>query len=191
MCGGRVLGGVRQGSNGGSAGIRVRVTGGVLLVVHLGLVAWITLRPLDVPWMSAANLRPFAGLRADLALGWQEAARRVGEGLVLLAPLGVLLPMTGGRLAVSPLASLTRTVAAGTLLSLAIELLQTGIPGQVVDIDSILLSAVGVALAHLAIVPAARFRLRRRAETRHRADLRREDTSQGRTPTVPRVKTAL
>ncbi len=180
----------RQGSNGGSAGIRVRTTGGALLVAHLALVAWITLRPLDVPWVSAANLRPFAGIRADLALGWQEAARCIGEEFALLAPLGVLLPMAGGRLTVSPLASLTRTVAVGALLALGIELLQTGIPGQVVDIDSILLNTAGVALAHLALVPAARARLRRRAGIRNRAALPREDTPQGRTPTIPRVETA-
>lgn len=177
----------RHGSNGGSAGIRVRAAGGVLLVAHLALVAWITLRPLDVPWVSPANLRPFAGIRADLALGWPGAARRIGEGLALLAPLGVLLPMVCGKLTVSPFASLARAVAAGALLSLGIELLQTGVPGQVVDIDSILLNTVGVAVAHLAVVPAARARLRRRAETRNRAALRREDPAQGRTPTIPRV----
>jgi glycopeptide antibiotics resistance protein len=151
------------------------------------LVAWITLRPLDVTYVSASNLRPFAGIRADLALGWPEAARRIGEGLALLAPLGVLLPMAHGRLAVSPVASLARSVATGALLSLAIELLQTGVPGQVVDIDSILLNTVGVGLAHLAVVPALRAALRRRAETRVGSERRREETSQGRTPTNPRV----
>lgn len=90
----RVLGGVqRQGEGGGSAVTRVRAAGALLLVAHLALVAWITLRPLDVPWVSPANLRPFAYIRADLALGPTEAARRMGEGLGLLAPLGVLLPM--------------------------------------------------------------------------------------------------
>ena len=138
--------------------IRFRATGGVLLVAHLALVAWFTLRPLDVPWVSAANLRPFASIRADLALGPEAAARHIGKGLLLLAPLGVLLPMAGGRLAVSPLLSLLRTVAAGALISLGIELLQTGVPGQVVDVDSLLLNTVGVALAHLAVVPAARAR---------------------------------
>ncbi|MEU9367025.1 VanZ family protein [Streptomyces avermitilis] len=177
----------RQGSDGGSAVIRVRVAGGVLLVAHLVLVVWITLRPLDVPWVSPANLHPFAGIRADLALGPREAVRRIGEGLGLLAPLGVLLPMVAGRLTVSPLASLARTVAAGALISLGIELLQTGVPGQVVDVDSLLLNTVGVALAHLTVVPAGRARLRRRDETRRRADLRPEELSQGRTPTIPRV----
>ncbi|GAB2723782.1 VanZ family protein [Streptomyces bullii] len=177
----------RQGSIGGSAAIRIRVTGGVLLVAHLAFVAWLTLRPLDVPWVMPANLRPFAGIRADLALGWPEAARRIGEGLALLAPLGVLLPMAGGRLAVSRLGSLLRTVAAGALLSLGIELLQTGVPGQVVDVDSLFLNTAGVALVHLAVVPAGRCWLRRRAGYRSPAALLQEEPVQGRTPTIPRV----
>lgn len=175
--------------------IRVRAAGALLLVAHLALVAWFTLRPLDVPWVSAANLRPFASIRAYLAMGPGAAAPALGKGLLLLAPLGVLLPLTGGRLAASPLLSLLRTVAAGALLSLSIELLQTGVPGQVVDVDSLLLNTVGVALAHLSVVPAARGALRRRAETRHRAAaLRRrnavEESPQGLTPTIPRVRIA-
>ncbi|GGT43553.1 VanZ family protein [Streptomyces chromofuscus] len=180
----------RQGSRGGSAAIRMRVTGGVLLAAHLAFVAWYTLRPLDVPWVMPANLRPLAGIRADLALGWPQAARAVGAGLGLLAPLGVLLPVVAGRLRVSPLGSLVRTVAAGALISLGIELLQTGVPGQVVDVDSLLLNTTGVAFTHVAVVPAGRHWLRRRAEARRRASPPsppREDTYQGRTPTIPRV----
>jgi glycopeptide antibiotics resistance protein len=177
----------RQGSIGGSAAIRIRATGGVLLVAHLAFVAWLTLRPLDVPWVMPANLRPFAGIRADLALGWQQAARHLIEGLALLAPLGVLIPTAHGRLHVSPLGSLVRTVAAGALISLGIELLQTGVPGQVVDIDSLLLNTVGVALAHAAIVPAARARLRRRSRRAQRTTVPQEEPSQGLTPTIPRV----
>ena len=178
----------RQGSVGGSAASRIRVTGGVLLVAHLAFVAWFTLRPLDVPWVMPANLRPFAGIRADLALGWPEAARRIGAGLALLAPLGVLLPLVGGRLVVSPLASLLRTVAAGALLSWGIELLQTGVPGQVVDVDSLFLYSLGVALALLALVPAGRSWLHRRTTARLlRTPLPPEEPAQGRTPTIPRV----
>ncbi|MGW7067699.1 VanZ family protein [Streptomyces sp. NPDC054855] len=183
----RVLGGVRQGSGGHGAAIRFRAAGGFLLVAHLLFVGWLTLRPLDVPWVSAANLQPFAGIKADLALGPVQAARQIGGSLLLLAPLGVLLPLAGGRVHVSPLGSLVRTVAAGALISLGIELLQTGVPGQVVDIDSLFLNSVGVALAHLAVVPAARARLRRRTDGEHRATLLREDASQGSTPTIPRV----
>ncbi|MCL8011832.1 VanZ family protein [Streptomyces sp. AS02] len=177
----------RQGSIGGSAAIHIRATGGVLLVAHLAFVAWLTLRPLDVPWVMPANLRPFAGIRADLALGWQEAARSLIDGLALLAPLGVLIPMAHGRLHTSPLGSLVRTVAAGALVSLGIELLQTGVPGQVVDVDSLLLNTVGVALAHAAIVPASRAWLRRRSRHAHRPTVPQEEPSQGRTPTIPRV----
>ncbi|MEU6505597.1 MULTISPECIES: VanZ family protein [unclassified Streptomyces] len=181
---------------GGSATIRIRVTGGVLLVAHLALVAWLTLRPLDVPWVTPPNLHPLAGIRADLALGAREAARRIGEGLALLAPLGVLLPAVHGRLAVSPLASLIRTAAAGALISLGIALLQTGVPGRVVDVDSLLLNTAGVVLAHLAVVPAGRAWLRRRdagdagegGDTwAERFVTVREEPAQGRTPTIPRV----
>ncbi|GHH12630.1 VanZ family protein [Streptomyces lanatus] len=177
----------RHGPIGGTAATRIRATGGVLLVAHLAFVAWLTLRPLDVAWVTPANLQPFAGIRADLALGWQEAARRIAEGLALLAPLGVLLPMAHGRLTASPLGSLVRTVAAGALISLAIELLQTDVPGQIVDVDSLLLNTVGVALAHAAIVPAARFHLRRRSERAKQPPVPQEGSAQGRTPTIPRV----
>ncbi|MFI5975140.1 VanZ family protein [Streptomyces sp. NPDC051452] len=180
----------RQGSIGGSAAIRIRVTGGVLLVAHLTVVAWLMLRPLDVPWVMPPNLRPLAGIRADLALGWPGAVRPLAEGLALLAPLGVLLPMAHGRLTVSPLSSLVRTAAAGALISLGIALLQTGVPGRAVDVDSVLLNTVGVLAAHLAVVPAGRALLRRRVRHEGAAVERvvvREEPSQGPTPTIPRV----
>ncbi|MCX3059368.1 VanZ family protein [Streptomyces beihaiensis] len=174
----------RHRSGGRGAAVRFRTAGLGLLAAYLLLVGWITLRPLDVPWVSAANLHPLAGIRADLALGWREAARRIGEGLALLAPLGVLLPLAGGRPHASTWGSLMRTVAAGALISLGIELLQTGVPGRVVDVDALLLNTVGVALAHLAVVPAARARLRRRSARPPRPA---EEPSQGPTPTIPRV----
>jgi hypothetical protein len=178
----------RQGFIGGTAASRIRVTGGVLLAAHLAFVAWYTLRPLDVPWVMPANLRPLDGIRADFALGWATGLRRTLESMALLAPLGVLLPMAGGRPSVSRLGSLVRTMAATALVSLAVELLQTGVPGQVVDVDSLLLNTAGAALAHAAVVPAGRAWLRRRALL-PAADgaVRREEVPQGRTPTIPRV----
>ncbi|MFI0088925.1 VanZ family protein [Streptomyces bobili] len=176
----------RQGI-GGSAVIRIRAAGSVLLVAHLLFVAWLTLRPLDVPWVMPTNLHPLAGIEADLRLGWPEAARRIGEDLALLAPLGVLLPLAHGRRAVAPLASLVRTVTAGALLSLAIALLQTGVPGRVVDIDSVLMNTVGVALTHAALVPAARAWLGRRGARRTFPPAGQEEQAQGLTPTIPRV----
>ncbi len=153
---------------------RVRATGALLLVEpHIcALVAWITLRPLDVPWVSPpTSARSPAYEPISRWARRKPSPGRIGHGLGLLAPLGVLLPMAGGRLTASPLGSLVRTVAAGALISLGIELLQTGVPGQVVDVDSLLLNTVGVALAHLAIVPAARVRFATRAEARHGAAL--------------------
>lgn len=187
----------RHGS-GGNAVIRFRAAGLILLIAHLALVGWLTLRPRDVMWVTAANLEPLAGIKADLALGPLEAARRIGEGLLLLAPLGVLLPMAGGRLAVSPWASLARTVVAGALVSLGIELLQTAVPGRVVDVDALLLNTAGVALAHLAVVPAWRGRLRRRqrrperdrrpgGSRGHGMGVLRDEVPQGATPRIPRV----
>ncbi|MFD8808002.1 VanZ family protein [Streptomyces sp. NPDC059597] len=178
----------RQGSIGGNAVIRIRVTGGVLLVAHLALVAWLTLRPLDVPWVRPANLRPLAGVRADLALGWPDATARIGAGLALLAPLGFLLPMADGRLTVSLLGSLFRTAAAGALISLGIVLVQTGVPGRVADVDALLLNTAGVVLVHLALVPAGRSWLRRRARNGKRGAVAVPgEAPQGRTPTIPRV----
>ncbi|MFJ8926746.1 VanZ family protein [Streptomyces sp. NPDC102364] len=174
----------RHRSGGQRAAVRFRAAGIALLAAHLLFVAWFTLRPLDVPWVSAANLHPLAGIRSDLALGWREAAVRLGEGLALLAPLGVLLPVAGGRLYVSLWGSLVRTVAMAALISLGIELLQTGVPGQVVDIDSLLLNTVGVALAHLLLVPTLRSRLRRRVEL---DPLPPQEPAQGPTPTISRV----
>ncbi|MFD6420148.1 VanZ family protein [Streptomyces sp. NPDC060194] len=140
----------------------LRAAGILLLVAHLVIVGWLTLRPLDVPWVSPANLTPLAGIRADLALGREYAVRSIGKDLVILAPLGLLLPLAHGRLQVSRLGSFARTVAAGAFVSLAVELLQTGVPGRVVDVDSLWLNTIGVAMAHLAVVPVLRNRLRRR-----------------------------
>ncbi|MFE9933593.1 VanZ family protein [Streptomyces sp. NPDC005533] len=167
--------------------LRLRLLAGVLLAAHLLVVGWLTLRALDVPWAAAANLTPLEGIRADLAYGPLEAARRIGEGLALLAPLGVLLPLVNGRLALSTLSawsSTARTAAAGALVSLSIEMLQTAVPGQVVDVDSVLLNTAGVLLAHVAVVPALRARLRR---SHSRSHTRSHTVYQGTTPKISRV----
>ncbi|MFD7260938.1 VanZ family protein [Streptomyces sp. NPDC059874] len=159
--------------------LRLRLLAGALLAAHLLVVGWLTLRPLDVPWAAAPNLSPLEGIGADFATGPLEGLRRLGEGLVLLAPLGVLLPLVSGQLAPSALSawsSLARTAAAGALVSVSIEMLQTAVPGQVVDVDSVLLNTLGVLLAHVAVVPALRARLRRS----HAA-------YQGATPKITRV----
>lgn len=140
--------------------------------------------------MAPANLRPLATIRAALALGPWEAAECLGPKLVLLAPLGVLLPLAGGRLLYSPLGSFIRTLLTGAMVSLTIELLQTGVTGQVVDVDSLLLNTTGVGLAHLAVVPAVRAGLRRREHHDRPEPRSREEEAQEAGPTIPRVGTA-
>ncbi|TJZ53153.1 VanZ family protein [Streptomyces piniterrae] len=148
-------------------------------MAHLIIVGWLMLRPRTVPWVPAPNLQPLASISAELARGPWEAMVNLSGPVLMLAPLGVLLPMSAGRLHVSPVVSLTRTVFAGAMIALAIELLQAGVPGQVPDVDTVLLNTAGVAVAHLAVVPGCRSRLRRRYE--HLG---------GTTPKIPRVELA-
>lgn len=153
---------------------KMRAVGLVLAAVHLTLVAWLVLRPHYVPWVAAPNLHPFATVRADLDLPGFAGVRRLGAGLGLLAPLGVLLPMAGARLYVSGFVSFLRTVFASLMVSLVIEFAQTGVPGQIFDVDALLLNTAGAALAYLAVVPAARRVLRRRTEQEREQERGRE-----------------
>jgi glycopeptide antibiotics resistance protein len=143
---------------------RVRAAGLLLTAAYLVLIGWMLLRPHYVAWVPSPNLRPLGTIRDDLAMGPVEAARRLGAGLGLLAPLGVLLPMAGGRAEASGLASFVRTVFAGLMVSMLVEFTQTMVPGQLFDVDALILNTVGVAAAHLLVVPAVRRRLLRRVE---------------------------
>ena len=142
--------------------IRVRAAGLLLTAAYLCFVAWLLLRPHYAAWVPAPNLRPLATIRSDVASGPLAAARRLGEGLGLLAPLGVLLPMAGGRVDVPAFTSFARTVFAGLMVSLSLEFTQTLVPGQLFDVDALLLNTMGVAAAHLLVVPGVRRRLRHR-----------------------------
>ena len=180
---------------GPGAAFRFRATGLVLLVAHLLYVGWTALRPPALPWETAAHLRPLATIRSELALGAWPAFQHLGGAVLLLAPLGVLLPWATGRLHGSLPGSLTRTAFAGVMVSLGLALLQTNVSGRPLDVDSLMLHVVGIALAHLTLVPALRAWLRRHdrrpeaappARPTRRGRLR-EDVSQGVTPTIPRV----
>ncbi|MET8542126.1 VanZ family protein [Kitasatospora sp. NPDC004799] len=131
------------------------MAGLVGLTGHLTLVLWLVLRPLPVAWVYDANLTPLASLRSSS--GWQV----VGE-LLLLAPLGVLLPLAGGRLRAPWLPSFLRTTGVSALLATALEFLSSWAPGHVLNVDHILLAVVGVAVSHLALVPGLRHLLRDR-----------------------------
>ncbi|MEV0266500.1 VanZ family protein [Streptomyces sp. NPDC050617] len=184
--------GVQGHGYGGSTALRYRyrAVGFVLVAAHLLVVGWLTLRPLTAPWVTATSPEPLATIRADLALGAWEATCAIGGSMLLLAPLGVLLPLAGGRLAVAPLMSLSRTVFAGVMISLTLQLVQSGVAGQVLHVDELLLNSAGVAVAHLAVVPLVRARLRRRYDRPRRRPLPREEGSHTSAPTIPRVKTA-
>ncbi|GAB2599043.1 VanZ family protein [Streptomyces capparidis] len=143
-----------------------RALGTVAVLTHLALVAWLTLRPVSVPWVYGSNIRPLATIDRVLLADPVSGTRTIAGGLLLLAPLGLLLPMVSGRLYASTLGSFTRTVFFGAAVSFGIECWQTGVPGRVFDVDSVILNTLGVAVAHLAVVPSTRGRLRRRYESR-------------------------
>lgn len=160
-----VLAGVqRLGRGGGTAASapRIRVAGFVLLIAYLAVVGWVTLRPLSVPWVPPANLQPFATIRSDLDEASSDALAGLARGLALLAPLGVLLPLASWHPARPLAVTCARTVPAGALISSAILLLQSGVPGHSVNIDAVVLNTAGVTLACLLVFPLVRAWLRRR-----------------------------
>ncbi|MFJ8432607.1 VanZ family protein [Kitasatospora sp. NPDC094019] len=125
------------------------------LSLHLLLMGWLVLRPLPVAWVYDANLTPLASLRFS-------SVGQLLDELLLPAPLGVLLPLAGGRLGSPWFPSFLRTTGASALLATALEFLSSWTPGHVLNVDHILLAVVGVAATHLALVPAGRVLLLRR-----------------------------
>ncbi|WP_220729803.1 VanZ family protein [Streptomyces radicis] len=136
------------GSTGPEAGPRPRLAALTLLLAYLVGVAWLALRPLDVLWVSPANLQPLVTIRADVERGPAEALRTIGAGMLRLAPLGVLLPLLGKRLGGPRFASLIRTGFVGGMIALAIEGLQTLVPSRVADVDTVILNTLGIMVAH-------------------------------------------
>jgi glycopeptide antibiotics resistance protein len=104
-------------------------------------------RPQLVPlWNLVGNLRD-----GDRALATLAGA---AGNVALFLPLGFLLPLLAPRLD-----RLGRTVAAGFLLSVAIELSQLAFPGvRRADVNDVLMNTLGTALGFLAWRLAARRR---------------------------------
>lgn len=146
-----------------AAASRIRAAGLLLLGAHLLFVAWLTLRPLAVPWVTPPNLQPLATIRSELATDAAAALAGFGWQLALLAPLGVLLPLATGQLHRSPAGSWLRTSLLGAVTSLAFALVQSGVPGRVANVDWVLLNSAGVSLSCLLIYPPLRRVLLRRA----------------------------
>ncbi|MFI6445433.1 VanZ family protein [Kitasatospora sp. NPDC050543] len=141
----------------------LRAAGIGTLILYLTVVGWLVLRPLPVAWVYDANLTPLASVRQALTFGGSAGLLQVAGELLLLAPLGVLLPLAGGRIRAPWLPSFLRVAGVSALLATGLEFLSSWAPGHVLNVDHILLGVAGVALAHLAVVPAARSLLRTRA----------------------------
>jgi glycopeptide antibiotics resistance protein len=139
-----------------------RRLGLLLIAVQLGLVLWLAFRPISAAWMADTNLTPFATVRSELAVGTAHAYLELARGLLLFAPLGVLLPLAGGRRDAAALPSFLRTVLGGGLIATGVELLQSTLTSRLLDVDDVLLAGIGIALAHLLLVPLGRAVLRRR-----------------------------
>lgn len=126
-----------------------------LASAHLGGVLGVTLFPLPIngldPFTAPYNnvqLVPFDTI--DLLLNGSQSMRQLGGNLLLLAPMGVLVPV-----AWRAARSFGRTVAWGVLVSVGIEVLQFGLGVlvgefyRVVDVDDVLLNVAGVVLGRL------------------------------------------
>ncbi|NJQ06936.1 VanZ family protein [Streptomyces lonarensis] len=128
---------------------RVRLAALLLSALLVGVVAWLTLRPAAVPWVSPGNLQPLATLRAELDGDPRNAAATIGGGLLRLAPLGVLLPLLGRELGGTRLVSLARAVFATGVIALLLEVVRSAVPSRVSDVDQVLLAAAGAGVLHL------------------------------------------
>ncbi|MQY07770.1 VanZ family protein [Actinomadura macrotermitis] len=107
----------------------------------------LTLTPVHDNGQAGGNTSPGHSLRFYLNRPTKEALLQVGGNLMLLAPLGVLLPWVSVRLR-GPL----RLAVIGGLVSLVIETVQgLLVMGRAFDIDDVILNTAGVVLAYLVI----------------------------------------
>jgi hypothetical protein len=128
----------------------VRVLGiGLALIALAGFSYWaaiLTFTPVDDAGQAVGNTDVGRSLRFYLDRpSVKQAITQVGGNLVLLAPLGVLLPIAFARVR-----GVLRMAAVAGLVSLAVELTQgTLIRGRAFDIDDVILNTAGVVLAYL------------------------------------------
>ena len=126
-----------------------------LACAHIGGVLGVTLFPLPIggldPFTAPYNnvqLVPFDTI--DLLFRGSQSLRQLGGNLLLLAPMGVLVPI-----AFRAARGFGRTVAWGVVVSVAIEVLQFlfgGLAGEfyrVVDVDDVLLNVAGVVVGRV------------------------------------------
>lgn len=163
--------------------------GVVLIALHLTAVYWFAQRAMSGTWIAAGSVVPMQTIQGYLALGPAAAFRHLAGELLLMAPLGVLLPLVGGRVDAPPLYSFARTAFGGLMLAFAAEVVRTGAAGLAFDVDVVLLNSAGIALTHLAVVPAGRAALRRRGWGQP-VPPRDGGRESGSSPALPRVGVA-
>ncbi|MFI9269168.1 VanZ family protein [Kitasatospora sp. NPDC052896] len=149
---------------------RLRTVGVVLLALYFVALGWYAQHAVAMPWAYDGNLTPFASVRADLAVGGTDGLLRIAGGLLGTAPLGVLLPMAGGRLRVSAVGSFLHCLGLSTLIATALEAARETLAGQLPDVDRVLLGVIGAGVLHLAVVPAGRAVLRARLRRPRRVE---------------------
>jgi glycopeptide antibiotics resistance protein len=140
----------------------VRSAALVLLTLHVALLGWLLLRPVPSAWAYDANLTPFATLHRAFSSGSSPALGQTLAAVAQTAPLGVLLPLVGGRLRTAWVLSFLHAIGCSALFATGLEVLETS-TGRVLNVDDVLLGVIGAALAHLLVVPATRAVLRARA----------------------------
>ncbi|HEU5160673.1 MAG TPA: VanZ family protein [Streptosporangiaceae bacterium] len=132
--------------------VALRVIAVATAVVALGLFSYwayrLTLTPIHDRGQATGNTHPGRTLRFYLDRpSVKEALIQIGGNLMLLAPLGILLPVI-----FAGLRTVIRITAAAATISLAIEVSQgVLIAGRAFDADDVILNTTGVLLAYLIV----------------------------------------
>ncbi|MDH6140741.1 MULTISPECIES: VanZ family protein [Kitasatospora] len=140
--------------------LAVRSAALLLLTLHVALLGWLMLRQVPTAWAYDANLTPFATLHRAFSSGSSAALGQALTAVGQTAPLGVLLPLIGGRLRAAWFPSFLQAIGSSALFATGLEVLETS-AGRVLNVDDVLIGVIGAALAHLLVVPATRAALRR------------------------------
>ena len=130
--------------------VALRALAVLAAVVALGLFSYwayrVTLTPIHDRGQATGNTHPGRTLRFYLDRpSVKEALVQIGGNLVLLAPLGILLPVI-----FTWLRTVVRITAAAVVIALVIEASQGAlIAGRAFDADDVILNTIGVLLAYL------------------------------------------
>jgi len=129
--------------------IAVWIVAAVLIAVFLGVLAYVTLTPLpEATGQAGGNTHPGWSIRLYLDQpDVRTAIKELGGNLLLLTPLGALLPLLGRRLR-----HWIPVVLLSAAVSLVIEVVQgLFIVGRAFDIDDVILNTAGALLAYLLV----------------------------------------